>query len=94
MLPPSGEEQTHVDKNTTKAENNEEKTKFPCGVPLWVCTLVSYEGEKQGGADIKKRDEGQKKDSGWQSVGGRREVKKTRKRNEGNGDCQWGLGLN
>ena len=52
------------DKNTTKAENNEEKTKVPCGVPLWVCTLVSYEGEKQGGADIKKRDEGQKKDSG------------------------------
>ena len=31
---------------------------------------MSYEGEKQGGADIKKGDEGQKKESGLAVSGG------------------------
>ena len=68
MSPPSGEERTRVEHKDQRKQTKPEK--HPCGVPWWACTLVSYEGEKQGGADIKKADEGQKKESRLAVSGG------------------------
>ena len=61
MLPPSGEEQTHVDKNTTKAENNQEKTKNPCGYPCGYVPLCHMKGRNREGQISRREMKGRKR---------------------------------